>query len=90
MLLINRVGNSFGSVVAWLGVSKMLKKPKPPCKGCEDRAVGCHSKCDTYSEFLCEQEKWNTERLKAKNAESNVATYEVKRTISKNKHFGNW
>jgi len=22
-----------------------------PCKGCKDRYLGCHSKCDKYDEF---------------------------------------
>ena len=22
-----------------------------PCKGCEDREIGCHSHCDRYAEF---------------------------------------
>ena len=23
-----------------------------PCKGCEDRHIGCHSKCEKYATFL--------------------------------------
>lgn len=23
----------------------------PPCKGCEDRYVGCHAKCPDYKDF---------------------------------------
>ena len=31
-------------------------RPVPPCKGCEDRTVGCHSVCERYQEYaaICE------------------------------------
>ena len=25
---------------------------KPPCKGCDDRYVGCHENCKVYRAFL--------------------------------------
>ena len=31
-------------------------KPKAPCKGCEERALGCHSTCERYKEFRAQQE----------------------------------
>ena len=27
---------------------------KPPCKGCEDRAVGCHGSCERYKQYKAE------------------------------------
>ena len=33
-----------------------------PCKGCEERHVGCHSKCEKYSAFL---ERRSAIKLKA-------------------------
>lgn len=27
---------------------------KPPCKVCEDRAVGCHGKCESYKQYKAE------------------------------------
>lgn len=27
---------------------------KPPCKGCEDRAVGCHGNCERYKQYKAE------------------------------------
>ena len=27
---------------------------KPPCKGCEDRAVGCHGACERYKQYKTE------------------------------------
>lgn len=32
-----------------------------PCKDCNKREIGCHSKCEGYLEFV----KWNDERKKA-------------------------
>lgn len=34
------------------------------CKGCTDRAVGCHGTCEKYAEFLAKrqaerEERWN-------------------------------
>lgn len=26
----------------------------PPCKECEDRAVGCHGKCEKYQKYKAE------------------------------------
>lgn len=26
-------------------------RPMPPCKDCEDRELGCHSKCKKYQEY---------------------------------------
>lgn len=28
-----------------------LEKNNVPCHGCEDRELGCHSKCDKYKKF---------------------------------------
>lgn len=28
-----------------------------PCRGCEDRKIGCHSACERYKEFVSENEK---------------------------------
>lgn len=30
---------------------------KPPCKNCERRFVGCHSKCSAFGEYLEQHEK---------------------------------
>ena len=32
---------------------------KAPCKNCERRCVGCHSKCDDYAEFKAYKDKEN-------------------------------
>ena len=28
-----------------------MRKPQGPCRGCEDRAEGCHAKCERYETF---------------------------------------
>ena len=28
-----------------------------PCKECQDRAVGCHAKCERYADFKAESER---------------------------------
>ena len=28
-----------------------MLRPKVPCKGCKDRAVGCHGSCERYARF---------------------------------------
>lgn len=38
----------------------------PPCKGCEDRFVGCHSTCDRYKEYRVKINEGNT-KMKADN-----------------------
>lgn len=36
-----------------------MDKPNPPCKGCKDRYLGCHSKCKKYIEFRKKKDEWN-------------------------------
>lgn len=31
--------------------------PKNSCFGCQDRVVGCHSKCEKYQKWLAEYQK---------------------------------
>lgn len=45
---------------------KPITKPKyfntsSPCKDCEDRNVGCHSKCEKYIEFKRMRDERKTE-----------------------------
>lgn len=34
------------------------------CKGCPDREVGCHSKCETYLKYRAKQDLINAMKLK--------------------------
>lgn len=35
---------------------------KPPCKGCEDRKVGCHATCERYAEYRAVIGKYEAEK----------------------------
>ena len=37
---------------------------KPPCKECEGRFVGCHSKCKKYAEYRKKIERINKAKAK--------------------------
>ena len=34
-------------------------KPKAPCRGCEEREIGCHSTCKAYTDFRAELDEHN-------------------------------
>ena len=36
-----------------------MKRPKPPCKGCEERRPGCHTECDGYKTFRADLDAFN-------------------------------
>lgn len=36
-----------------------MTKPKTPCYGCPDRAVGCHGRCGRYAKFREGLNSWN-------------------------------
>lgn len=36
---------------------KKPKNPDVPCKGCERRCAGCHSKCPDYEEYKTRLER---------------------------------
>jgi hypothetical protein len=41
-----------------------------PCKGCQERQIGCHGKCEKYAEYIKANEtikKRKMERLEAEN-----------------------
>lgn len=35
---------------------------KSPCKGCENRCIGCHSVCSKYAEFKQEMDEQSRKR----------------------------
>lgn len=39
------------------------------CKGCEDRYVGCHSKCERY---IKQTEEWNEIKKKVDKSKTNI------------------
>ena len=36
----------------------------PPCKGCEDRVIGCHSVCERYTTWKAERDELKKELTK--------------------------
>ena len=38
----------------------------PPCKGCEERSLGCHGKCERYKIWKKELDEKNQKVLKAR------------------------
>lgn len=38
-----------------------MNKPRNPCYGCQDRAIGCHSKCERYAAFREKLDRYNEE-----------------------------
>lgn len=48
-------------------------KVKAPCKDCEDREPGCHSKCEKYIEYSKDREALREARRTA------IDLYEVRR-----------
>ena len=39
--------------------------PSTPCKGCQERFVGCHSTCEKYAQMRKEIDELNEKRRKA-------------------------
>lgn len=52
-----------------------------PCKGCDERYAGCHSKCQKYMEFRNTLDEYNKEERKKTNAE--YMTVELRRRMAK-------
>ena len=40
-------------------MEKVIEKPKAPCKGCEERVLGCHDQCERYQDYRKKQDKYN-------------------------------
>lgn len=36
---------------------------KPPCRECQFREVGCHSKCESYIQWRVQLDKYNGRRI---------------------------
>ena len=48
-----------------------------PCKGCEDREIGCHAKCSKYIEWKTEWDRRRNEITEAKIFEYEVGEIKV-------------
>ena len=65
-------------------------KPKPPCKDCKDRKMGCHSKCKSYIEYKQKFNKWQSE-LKEEKYQNWLFHHSYDRMVSRKKdgHYKN-
>lgn len=59
----------------------MVKK-KAPCKGCQDRHVGCHGKCDRYLAFRKEADRLREERLVQRKISDYITEADSKRSYT--------
>lgn len=50
-----------------------------PCKNCESREVGCHSKCEKYLKYREEWQKANKKIREDKKAFDAITSYQVER-----------
>lgn len=57
---------------------------KPPCKGCEDRHTGCHTKCPDYIEWDKARKEAETKARKIYDAEYEATDFTMS-GIAKNK-----
>lgn len=53
-----------------------------PCKGCDERELGCHSKCEKYITFRSALDKENEERYNAKQLYMTLNQIEVDRVTA--------
>lgn len=60
---------------------------KAPCKDCENREVGCHSKCEEYIEWKTEEGALNKKIARERLADwqANMRTHEAIRRMRKKK-----
>ena len=56
-----------------------------PCKGCEDRHVGCHSTCERYIKSREEHLKLKDEMFQAKDRQRIADNYIIEKTIKRSK-----
>lgn len=56
---------------------------KAPCKDCQNRQVGCHSKCQGYLEYQAKNKAINTKRLEEHEKAYKLNGYLSKATIAR-------
>lgn len=42
---------------------------KPPCKGCDERQIGCHSTCERYKAFRAALNEQNAKRAEIRSVD---------------------
>ena len=59
-------------------------KPKPPCKGCEDRHTRCHTECPDYIEWNRTRQEIEAKCRRAYEADNEAKDYTLTE-VAKNK-----
>lgn len=59
-----------------------------PCKGCENRVLGCHSVCEKYITFRKWLDNRNKKEIIKKRMEGNVIGYNQERKEKQRKRIG--
>ena len=53
---------------------------KAPCKGCQDRYLGCHADCPKYKEFKAESDAVRDARTQRQEAYNDLYSYKEEKT----------
>lgn len=54
-------------------------KRRPPCKGCEDRFIGCHTECSRFAAYREKVDQEKAAILKEKEKEADLLGYYAER-----------
>lgn len=52
-------------------------KPIPPCAGCLDRKIGCHSECEKYIDYKCRATAYSAMVRNARGADVSLDSFHV-------------
>ena len=57
-------------------------KPKAPCRGCESRHRGCHSRCETYQTFIYQNEIFREWMKEQKDIDHTISENAIQNAIA--------
>ena len=60
----------------------------PPCKDCQDRRMGCHSKCELYTEWKKKFQDIQTQLYRHKMEDKRCRDYEMEKAKRMRKTYG--
>lgn len=58
-------------------MSGVIRKHQAPCLGCENRELGCHSKCNKYKQYSDALAKYKEQERAIKKKEGGYVEYET-------------
>ena len=61
------------------------KVGEPPCHGCDERKVGCHSDCGQYKSWRSSYDEVKAKADEAKSEEEYITSYGIGRAIKNRK-----